>query len=74
MSSKHHGGPAPIPPGNRPQMPGPGGGVDPDANVETGASRDQEQDAQRRLGGFQTKGEHARVQPGALNDGDTHSK
>jgi hypothetical protein len=34
----------------------------------------QQQDPQRRLGGFETAGEHARQQPEPLNDGDRHSK
>ncbi len=74
MSKNHHGGPAPVPPGNRPQA-GPGGTgmkgkeLDPD----TGESF-QQQDPQRRLGGFETAGEHARQQPEPLNDGDRHSK
>ena len=75
MSKKHHGGPAPVPPGNRP----PGGtpGTDPDAatagDTNSGASF-QDQDAKRRLGNYSGAGEHPRQQPGALNDGDTHSK
>ena len=34
----------------------------------------QEQDAKRRLGGFETAGEHSRQQPGPLNDGQQHSR
>jgi hypothetical protein len=73
MSKKHHGGPAPVPPGNRPHAGPPGtsvenvGGSDPDA-TDTGASF-QDQDPQRRLGGYETAGEHSRQQPGPLNDG-----
>lgn len=71
MNKKHHGGPAPIPPGNRPHN---GPVVGPDAGdvdaVDTGAAFD-EQDPQRRLGDYGTAGEHPRQQPGPLNDGGT---
>lgn len=79
MSKKHHGGPGPIPPGNQPHA-GPAftpGGADadlPNQPVDGGVPGDQEQDPQRRLGGFEGKGEHSRQQPGRLNDGDVHSK
>ncbi len=80
MSSKHHGGPAPVPPGNRPQAgvsnpygdpvgPGSEGG----AAIDSGAGH-QERDPLRREGNFETAGEHARQQPGRLNDGDQHSR
>jgi hypothetical protein len=77
MSKKHRGGPTPVPPGNRPQM----GPVSADtdehqpsnADESTGASI-QDQDPQRRLGGYGGAGEHPRQQPGRLNDGDTHSQ
>ena len=79
MSKKHHGGPAPVPPGNQPRI-GPGVGPEmgdadgaQNMNLNEGAGF-QEQDPQRRLGNYQTAGEHSRQQPGALNDGDTHSK
>ena len=79
MSKKHHGGPGPVPPGNKPkadttftpgedeehQSAAPGG--------EVGAPFD-EQDPKRRLGDFTGAGEHPRQQPGPLNDGDKHSK
>lgn len=79
MSKKHHGGPAPVPPGNQPKL---GHGVGPDMgdadevqlqNPNEGAGFG-EQDPQRRLGNYTTAGEHSRQQPGALNDGDTHSR
>ena len=74
MSKKNHA-PAPVPPGNRSHS-GPAYNPTDDAEqapADTGAEFN-DQDAKRRLGGYQTAGEHARVQPGALNDGDTHSK
>lgn len=77
MSRKHHGGPAPVPPGNRPQG---GTGFDPDAaHPDNTAAEDagggfQTQDPKRRLGGYATEGEHPRQQPGRLNDGDVHSR
>ncbi len=74
MSKKHHGGPAPVPPGNRAPI-GPGGGTDgatvPDPD---GGEPFSEQDPQRRLGNYQTAGEHAIQQPGALNDGGSASR
>jgi hypothetical protein len=76
MGKKNHN-PGPVPPGNRPQA---GPSVKPGQDEEqppAGAATaplDQEQDAKRRLGGFEGKGEHARQQPGRLNDGDAHSR
>ncbi len=76
MSKKHHGGPAPVPPGNRsggdPAGEGNTGPV-PDAGTDTGAPF-QDQDPKRRLGNYGGAGEHPRQQPGPLNDGDHHSK
>lgn len=71
MSKKHHGGPAPVPPGNRPGGNAPDG---PSDEGRTGPPEDDgtgfhEQDPQRRLGGFEGAGEHSRVQPSPLNDG-----
>jgi len=78
MSKKHHGGPAPVPPDNRPQAGPPS--VESDAagspsehDANTGASF-QDQDAKRRLGGFSGAGEHPRQQPGRANDGNIHSR
>lgn len=78
MSKKHHGGPGPVPPGNRSNAgPGHAGGTDGGEQLPHDANNgDQfnDQDAQRRLGGFESAGEHARQQPGRANDGDTHSQ
>ncbi|HEX4590110.1 MAG TPA: hypothetical protein VH120_09295 [Gemmataceae bacterium] len=71
MSKQHQ--PAPTPAGNRPQAGPPHG----DSTETPHASREdgfQEQDPQRRLGDFESAGEHSRQQPSALNDGTTHSK
>jgi hypothetical protein len=78
MSKKHHGGPAPVPPSNRPQTgPSKAKMVDDDAAVpdehETGTGFN-EQDPQRRLGGYESAGEHSIQQPSDLNDGTKHSK
>lgn len=78
MSKKHHGGPGPVPPGNRPQ----GGPAQtdnnaPDENLPNDPNAGdpfQDQDEKRRLGGYGTAGEHPIQQPGRLNDGDTHSR
>ena len=73
MSKKNHA-PGPVPPGNRSG----GGTTDPDApGVGSGGRRGapfSEEDPKRRLGGYEGTGEHARQQPGPLNDGDKHSK
>jgi hypothetical protein len=74
MSKKHQGGPAPVPPDNRPQTGPASPGEQPlNADEDAGAGF-QEQDPRRRLGGYETAGEHSRQQPGRLNDGDTHGK
>jgi len=74
MTKKHHGGPAPIPSGNRPQQgPPTDDAVEDQTGTNTG-SNFQDQDAKRRLGDFTGAGEHSRQQPGALNDGATHSQ
>jgi hypothetical protein len=77
MSKKHHGGPAPVPPGNRPNA-GPANAPGTNAeqlpqDAENGAPFN-DQDEKRRLGGFETAGEHSIQQPSRLNDGETHSK
>ena len=77
MSKKHHGGPAPIPPGNRGHVGPPSAetGEQPLTNADENASASfQEQDPKRRLGDFSGAGEHPRQQPSRLNDGETHSK
>lgn len=77
MSKKNHS-PGHVPPGNRPQG-GPGAPEKPDDEQEQNGEENadasfQEQDPKRRLGGFEGAGEHARQQPGRLNDGDVHSQ
>ena len=79
MSKKHHGGPGPVPPGNKPAAFPTGHGKPPKGDDETTTQSDQgagfqEQDPQRRLGGYATAGEHPRQQPSHLNDGNTRSK
>jgi len=78
MSKKHSHRPGPVPPANQPKgVGGAQGGEAPghssEAQSDTGAGFN-EQDPKRRLGGFETAGEHSRQQPGTLNDGDRHSK
>jgi hypothetical protein len=77
MSKKNHS-PGPVPPGNKSQS-GPGftpAEEEPDVDArKSGAGEGfQEQDPQRRLGDFESAGEHSIQQPSRLNDGDTHSK
>ncbi len=72
MSKKKHA-PHPTPPANRTTF-GPGTNPPTDnAAAEAGAQGNagaafSEQDPQRRLGGFETAGEHAIKQPGGKND------
>lgn len=72
MSKKHHGGPAPVPPGNRPAS-GPAHQSDDEHAAterdETDGASFQEQDPKRRLGGFGGAGEHPIQQPSKQNDG-----
>ncbi len=76
MSKSHSHRPAPVPPGNRPQSfqgtPGDDDAAE-DTPSESGAGFN-EQDPKRRLGGFESAGEHARQQPGPLNDGGRSGK
>jgi hypothetical protein len=73
MSKKHHGAPAPVPPGNRSNA---GPAQTPGTEAQEPANSDQngapfnDQDEQRRLGGYQTAGEHSIQQPSKLNDGE----
>lgn len=69
--------PHPVPPANQPQgMPAPADdqAEAPDQHAPTDGSAFSEQDPQRRLGGFETAGEHSRQQPSRANDGDIHSR
>ena len=67
MSKKGHA-PGPVPPGNRsqagPEAPPPS----PDEQPADGGEAFSEQDPKRRLGNYQTAGEHAIQQPGGKND------
>ncbi|MBN9119627.1 MAG: hypothetical protein J0I06_10815 [Planctomycetes bacterium] len=79
MSKKHHGGPAPVPPGNRStagpaHAPGADEAQEPANSDQNGGAPFQDQDEKRRLGDFETAGEHSRQQPSRLNDGETHSQ
>ena len=79
MSKKNHS-PGPVPPANRPQSGTNYEEPDQDESGKTAApqdetGKDQHQDPKRRLGDFTGKGEHARQQPGPLNDGGSrHSE
>jgi len=70
---KTHG--HPVPPGNQPQAgPQEAGGIG-QQDLEAGAGAPfQDQDPKRRLGGFESAGEHARQQPSQINDGQQHSR
>jgi len=63
---KHRSGPAPVPPGNQPHV-GPQDPIAPGGEAAqqepTNGSPFEEQDPQRRLGRYETAGEHSFVQP-----------
>ncbi len=73
---KKHAGP--VPPANRPHAGPPDAAAQAEADAQQGAAGGgapfQEQDPQRRVGGFETAGEHSRQQPSAINDGQQHSR
>ncbi|MCU0703638.1 MAG: hypothetical protein MUF18_06640 [Fimbriiglobus sp.] len=72
MNEKHQGGPAPVPPDNRPAAgPGhpPADEHAPTEHDENSGASFQEQDPKRRLGGFSGAGEHPIQQPTKKNDG-----
>ena len=74
MAHKKRHGPAPVPPANFPPAGTPAGDPADPQSEPGGGSPMQEHDPKRRLGGFETAGEHSRVQPSALNDGQHHSR
>jgi hypothetical protein len=63
MSKKHKGGPAPIPKRNQSQFGPQQPGNEPIALTPAGAPA-SEQDPKRRLGNYDTAGEHSIEQPG----------
>ncbi len=69
MAHKKRHGPAPVPPANLPAA-GPvdatAAGQQAEADAKDGAPF-QDQDPKRRLGNFETAGEHALQQPGGKN-------
>jgi hypothetical protein len=72
MAHKKHN--ARVPPSNQPKG-GPNTGGNAKQKVATGEGAPfEEQDAKRRLGGYETAGEHSIQQPSDLNDGTHHDK
>jgi len=76
MAHKKKHGSAPVPPGNRSPA---GLPATTDSNQQENAGTGggapfQDQDAKRRLGGFESAGDHSRQQPGPLNDAQQHSR
>lgn len=61
---------APVPPGNQPQGGPPQQPADEGAGPAPEGAPSSEQDEARRLGNYQTAGEHAIQQPGGKNDAD----
>ena len=74
MAHKKKHGPAPVPAANLPQSGPPDGANAGEQAQGKGGSPFHEQDAKRRLGDYESAGEHARKQPTSLNDGQQHSK
>jgi hypothetical protein len=70
--TKKHGNP--VPPANQPQAGPPHATEAARQEQAGGGSEFQDQDAKRRLGGFESAGEHSRQQPSQLNDGQQHSR
>ena len=69
---KKHG--HPIPAENQPKA---GPPIAPDMGQQTGVGGGApltDHDPKRRLGDFEGAGEHARQQPGQINDGQQHSR
>jgi hypothetical protein len=73
MAHKKKHGPAPVPPGNQPKAGPPDQATEGSEAKAGGGSPFEDQDAKRRLGGFESAGEHARQQPGPLNDAQRRS-
>jgi hypothetical protein len=75
MSHHKKRGTTPVPPGNQPHA---GPAVDDkqarQGAVGSGGSPFQDHDAKRRIGDFESAGEHSRQQPSAINDGQQHSR
>ncbi len=69
MSKNHHGGPGPVPAGNRPKAGIPSNADDEvlDGIQEGEVASQQEEDPKRRLGDFTGKGEHSIQEPGGKN-------
>ncbi len=70
---KRHG-PAPVPPGNQPAAGPPAQNIGGEQAHAGGGAPFQEQDANRRLGDYETAGEHSIQQPSRINDGQQHSR
>jgi hypothetical protein len=62
MSKKHRGGPAPVPPANQTQK-GPIHPTKQSAPTEAEGAGFSQQEPNRRLGNYETEGEHALEQP-----------
>ena len=65
---------APVPVQNQPKAGPQAASADQSDAKAPGGAPFSDQDAKRRLGGFETAGEHALKQPSRLNDGQQHSR
>ena len=69
MSKKDKGGPAPIPKGNQSEA-GPDKPAQPQTPVQPHGAPASEQDPKRRLGNYDTAGEHSIEQPSGKKGSD----
>jgi hypothetical protein len=69
MSKKHKGGGAPVPKGNQSYF-GPAKPIEEENAAAAEGEPASRQDTKRRLGNFQTAGEHAIEQPGGKQGAD----
>lgn len=69
MSKKHKGRGAPVPKGNQSHF-GPAKPIEEEPESPAEGEPASRQDAKRRLGNFQTAGEHAIEQPGGKQGAD----
>lgn len=63
----------PVPKGNQSKA-GPAGNAEVADQEQDRGAPFNDQDPKRRIGGYETAGEHSRQQPSDLNDGNHHSK
>jgi hypothetical protein len=71
MSKKHHGGSAPVPPGNRAKpRNSPATDGEADDGLKGGEVGSQQEEPSNRIGDYTGKGEHSIQEPGGKNCAD----